>query len=116
FSWADGRASAIVTLHLPDDAVIVDLDDPSVLIARRLRPSQVATRRRAVTQPIARSVFEDGADGLSWWSTLAATWTNVTLFHERVIRHIRMTAPPRRLSTRLAEVREAAEHLNITLG
>jgi len=116
FARPDGRTSAIVTLALSDDAFIIDLDDPQALVARHLRPSQIATLRRDVTQQIAVSLFDEGAAGISWWSTLEATWTNVTLFHERVIRHIRMTAPPRRLSTRLAEVREAAEHLHTTLG
>ena len=71
---------------LDDDALpaLVDLDDPATLVERRLRPSVVATGSRGVTQRIAGDAFDDGAIGLSWWSTLEASWTNVTLFRERL--------------------------------
>ncbi|MBI3493113.1 MAG: RES family NAD+ phosphorylase [Acidobacteria bacterium] len=115
FVRANGRTKALVMLRLDDALPIVDLDDPAALVRRRLRPSQVATLRRAVTQRIAASVFREGAGGLSWWSTLDAEWTNVTLFHERALPHIVIAAPPRMLSTRLAEVREAAAHLGVQI-
>ena len=53
-----------------------------LLDARGLRPSQVATNRRAVTQPDAARLFDAHPDaaGLRWWSTLEASWINVTLF------------------------------------
>src|SRR5512134_3908326 len=44
FRRAEGRTKAIVDLELDARAAIVDLDEPSELVARRLRPSQVATR------------------------------------------------------------------------
>ena len=106
---------ALVTLRLDDPAGLIDLDDPAALMARRIRPSQVATLRRTVTQGIARSIFHDGATGLSWWSTLDADWTNVTLFHERALPHIVVTAPPRVLSKNVPEVRAAADWLGVAL-
>ena len=115
-SRPDGRTTAMAKLDLPADVSIADLDDPGVLSERGLRPSQVATRRRSITQPIAESLFADGADGLSWWSTLEGEWINVTLFHERVVRRVTLSEPPRRLSIRLPEVRQAAEHLGIVLA
>ena len=63
-------------------AALVDLDNPVVLGRGRLRPSQVATRDRRLTQPQARALFEQHPDvaGLRWWSTHEALWANVTLF------------------------------------
>jgi hypothetical protein len=73
---------ALAELELPDDAEFVDLDDPAVLRRERLRPSRVATRVRAVTQPQARALHESHpeAAGLRWWSTFESLWANVTLF------------------------------------
>lgn len=115
FSRVDGTTKAIVGLRVDDALDVVNLDEPSELVTRRLRPSQVATMRRTVTQAIAASVFEEGADGLAWWSTLESEWTNVTLFHERALPHVSLEAPPRRLSLRLLEVQQAARHLGIRM-
>jgi hypothetical protein len=78
-----GRRLALCSLELDvDDGALVDLDDPAVLAAERLRPSQVATRTRDVTQAQALRLFDQRPDalGLRWWSTLEASWINVTLF------------------------------------
>ena len=77
-----GRALALAQLALAGDAVLVDLDDPAVLAAESLRPSAVATSRRAVTQAYSARMFETRAEaaGLRWWSTLESSWINVTLF------------------------------------
>ena len=75
-----GRPLSLVSFAIADDVTLVDLDDPRVLTRSRLRPSGVATRERAVTQAMARRFHEDGAAGLRWWSTLEASWINVTLF------------------------------------
>jgi hypothetical protein len=75
-----GLPLALAQLELADAAVVVDLDDPRELVRRRLRPSQVATRRRHVTQPQALAAYDDGADALRWWSTYESLWTNVTVF------------------------------------
>jgi hypothetical protein len=73
---------ALAELELDDRAGLVDLDDPAVLRRERLRPSHVATRDRATTQPQARLLYErhPKAAGLRWWSIYEALWTNVTLF------------------------------------
>jgi hypothetical protein len=73
---------ALAELELDDGAELVDLDDPIVLRKERLRPSVVATRRRPVTQPQARTLFEGhpAAAGLRWWSSYESLWANVTLF------------------------------------
>jgi hypothetical protein len=82
-----GLPLALAELELDDAAVLIDLDDPVVLRRERLRPSNVATRRRDITQPHARALHErhPQAAGLRWWSTYEALWTNVTVF-ERAAR------------------------------
>jgi hypothetical protein len=76
-----GRPLALAQLEL-QDGPLLDLDDPSVLLAASLRPSQVATNRRDVTRADAARLFDahPGAAGLRWWSTLEASWINATLF------------------------------------
>ena len=77
-----GLPLALAELELVDSARLVDLDDPMVLRRARLRPSRVATRARAVTQPQARMLYERHPDtaGLRWWSVYESLWMNVTLF------------------------------------
>lgn len=77
-----GRSLALAELELAGDATLIDLDDPAVLVTESLRPSIVATGQRSVTQAYAVSQFERHADaaGLRWWSTLEASWIQVTLF------------------------------------
>jgi hypothetical protein len=80
----DGARRSLATLDDAAIPVLLDLDDPRVLVARKLRPSAVATGIRRLTQRIAGDAFDRGAVGLSWWSTLESSWTNVTLFDERL--------------------------------
>jgi hypothetical protein len=77
-----GLPLALAQLDLDDDVELLDLDEPSVLVRERLRPSLVATRERAVTQRQAAALYErhDRVGVLSWWSTLEASWRNVTVF------------------------------------
>jgi hypothetical protein len=77
-----GRPLALATLRLPDGTGLVDLDDPQELQRRGLRPSQVATRTRAVTQRQAAAIFAGPGEpaGVRWWSTLESSWIDVTLF------------------------------------
>lgn len=77
-----GRRLMLAPIDAPDDAVLIDLDEPRVLRAERLRPSVVATRRRSTTQKHAARLFErhEDAAGVRWWSTLESSWINVTLF------------------------------------
>lgn len=81
---ADGRLLSLAAFDdraLPD---LVDLDEPAILVGLGVRPSQVATMDRSVTQRLALDLFTSGAIGLSWWSTLEASWGNVTLFDVRL--------------------------------
>jgi hypothetical protein len=73
---------ALAELELDEAAELVDLDEPVVLRRERLRPSLVATRRRELTQPQARVLYEShpAAAGIRWWSSYESLWVNVTLF------------------------------------
>ena len=92
---------------------LIDLDDPAVLAARTLRPSSVATRVRAVTQPQARAIYEESRqnDGMRWWSRYESAWMNITLF-DRAGSKLRV-ASVRALSINDALVVEAAEFLGL---
>ena len=78
-----GLPLALAAIDLDDTADILDLDDPRVLVREGLRPSAVATRRREVTQPQARTLHgaQPRAAALRWWSTFEASWAHYTLFH-----------------------------------
>jgi hypothetical protein len=109
-----GLPLALASLELDDVVTLVDLDEPRVLAAHALRPSTVATRRRELTQPQALALYQGGADGIRWWSTLESLWMNVTVF-DRAAPRLRLSAV-RRLAVGDAAVREAADLLGIAPG
>jgi hypothetical protein len=97
-----GLPLALAELELADSARLVDLDDPVVLRRERLRPSLVATRHRDVTQPQARTFYQQqvALAGLRWWSSYEALWMNITLFdraaaqlHPRTVRVLSVADP-----------------------
>jgi hypothetical protein len=77
-----GLPLALAELELAEEASLVDLDQPFVLAASRLRPSLIATRERERSQADAAALHElyPEAVGLRWWSTFEPGWANVTLF------------------------------------
>jgi hypothetical protein len=107
-----GLPLALAAIELPDNAELIDLDDPVVLRHRRLRPSVVATRERAITQPQALAAYrETEAAGLRWWSIFESLWANYTLF-DRAIRRLRLQ-DVRRLSLEDGAVVGAADYLGL---
>jgi hypothetical protein len=108
-----GLPLAIASLEFAESGKLIDLDDPAVLLRVGLRPSGVATRKRAVTQPQARAFYERMRDtrGLRWWSTHEAAWLNVTLF-ERAAPELRVESV-RELTIRDAAIVEATEFLGL---
>ena len=107
---------ALAELELPDDAELVDLDEPAVLRRERLRPSRVATRERAITQPQALALYEKHGDaaGLRWWSTFEAQWLNVTLF-DRAAPALRLVSV-KALDVAGDEIAAAADVLGLRLA
>jgi hypothetical protein len=107
-----GLPLALAELELPDDAQLVDLDEPAVLRRERLRPSRVATRERGITQPQALALHEKSeAVGLRWWSTFESQWLNVTLF-DRAASALRLVSV-KALDVAGDEIAEAADVLGL---
>lgn len=108
-----GLHLALASIELPDDAKLIDLDEPRVLVRERLRPSLVATHARDVTQPQALELWRRHrqAAGLRWWSTFEALWANVTLF-DRAARSLHVL-DVRELTLDDPIVAEAAEFLGL---
>ena len=116
FVRTDGRRWALVGL---DDAALrgmVELDDPLELAARKVRPSRVATRTRSMTQDVAGTLFAEGIPGFGWWSTLEASWPNVTLFAERALDALNVAEGPREIGIGEPVVRAAAAAIGVTLS
>jgi hypothetical protein len=108
-----GLPLALAELELPDDAQLVDLDEPAVLRRERLRPSRVATRERGITQPQALALHEKHGEavGLRWWSTFESQWLNVTLF-DRAASALRLVSV-KALDVAGDEIVEAADVLGL---
>ena len=82
-----GARRALGVFEIPDDACVLDLDDAKALLERGMRPTQVVSRNRAVSQGWALSIFnETGAsggrrwEGVRWWSFQRPHWTVVALW------------------------------------
>jgi hypothetical protein len=106
---------AIAELELDDAADVIDLDEPRVLVRERLRPSNVATRRREVTQPQALALHRKHADAaaLRWWSSYEAQWANYTIF-DRAAPRLSLRAI-RELAMDDAAVIEAADFFGLRI-
>lgn len=104
-----GLPLALAAFEVPASLRFVNLDDPAVLVRQQLRPSQVATRDRSVTQPQALAVYrrQKAVAGLLWWSTWEAQWCNATLF-DRAVPRMRLTQVDA-LTLAHPAVQEAAE-------
>ncbi len=107
----NGRRLALASLDDSSLPELIDLDEPLTLVELRRRPSEIATGNRQVTQALARELFVSGGTGLAWWSTLEASWINVTLFDARstMARVVDVT----QLTLSHESVRAAAERLGI---
>jgi hypothetical protein len=111
-----GLRLALAALDADVEDRLWDLDDPSVLVERRLRPSVVATRARATTRPWAAALFRSRPrrDGIRWWSTLEAAWIHVTLF-DRALPRVDVAGPPEPLRVTHPVVRDAAGAVGVAL-
>lgn len=81
-----GSVRALATYRLAEYATLCDLDDAQRLIELGLRPSQVVTRDREVTQKWALQLFEARAHvGVRWWSYYDPRWGSVGLWDLRAL-------------------------------
>jgi hypothetical protein len=109
-----GLRLAVVALEGRLEGKLCDLDDPRTLVRRRLRPSQVATRDRDVTQTWAETIFlaRPARAGIRWWSTIESSWMHVTLF-DRAMGALAIAGEPEPLRAGHPVVREACRTLGI---
>ncbi len=62
-----------------------DLGDPETLVRFGIRPDELASRERVVTQRISRRLHDDhGLPGFRWWSAFSGDWHVAVLFQDRV--------------------------------
>lgn len=111
-----GSALALADLELPDDAPVLDLDDPIVLAELGLRPSRVASRVRRLTQADAATLYERRPEtvALRWPSVYDPRWTNVTVFDRAA--GLLQTGEVRRLSLADDALRAAAAFLGLPIS
>jgi hypothetical protein len=81
FPGIPGARRALGAFSVPDEIPLLDLDDANGLLKRGLRPTQVVSRTRPVTQDWALGVFHetngDGSrkwHGVRWWSYQRPEW------------------------------------------
>ena len=109
----DGRRYAIAGIDCnAQDAggfVYYNLDDAAHLVDESLRPSQVVTRDRSVTQAWALRIFEKrGYDGVAWWSYYKPEWRSIALWNRA---RLRLHDVPIALSVNNAALRSAAREI-----
>lgn len=90
FPKVPGARRALGTFEVDDGTPVLDLDDARALYERRLRPTQVIARNRAVTQSWALAVYDERDDrgqrrwaGIRWWSFQRPHWTVIALWYAR---------------------------------
>lgn len=65
---------------------------------------------------MALALYEDGLPGFEWWSTIEASWINVTLFEDRVIDKLTLVGEPEPLTLDHPAVRDAADAVGVLLA
>lgn len=102
-----GSRFALATYEVTDDARILDLNDAHALLERHLRPSQVVTRDRTVTQRWAATIHDTNAYvGVRWWSYYDSGWSSIGLWNTAALTPV---GAPRVLAITDADVVAAAQ-------
>jgi hypothetical protein len=71
---------ALHTFSIPNNCRIIDLDDARALLELGLRPTQVITTNKSVTQGWAMTLYQSNSatgpawDGVRWWSRHHPDW------------------------------------------
>jgi len=116
FGPTHGLVRALARLELPDTVSLVDLDDPRVLVEHSIKPSELMTHARQMTQKWTARLYGQGHPGFFWPSTLESQWINATLFETRVRDHLKLVGQSQGLTTDMPEVRQAAAALGMEIG
>jgi hypothetical protein len=65
--------------------MLPDLGDPANLVRLGIRPDDLASRERIVTQRISRKLHHDHwLPGFRWWSAFSGDWHVAVIFQDRV--------------------------------
>jgi hypothetical protein len=108
-----GSVQAITTFELDPEVMICDLDDASRLLELRLRPSQIVTRDRKVTQAWALRIFREGRwGGIRWWSYYDPRWGSHGIWRTEALSVIGVEP----LTLDHPAIAEAADVLNRRVG
>jgi len=113
-----GARRALGVYRLPDDLQVLDLDDPTELAQRGLRPTQIVVRNLAVTQAWAHRIWNERDphdptsrrwQAVQWWSYHRPFWTVLGSWQRPELDHVED------LDLDHAAVRDAAEALTRTV-
>ena len=98
-----GSVRALGVYELAPAAAVADLDDARLLVELSLRPSEVVTRERRVTQAWALRLFESGRfAGARWWSYWDPRWSSFGLWNLGGLRLLEVS-PLERADTHVEE-------------
>lgn len=101
-----GSRFALVTYEMANADKIRDLDDANVLLEEDLRPSQVVTRNRQVTQGWATRIHSKNRyAGVRWWSYYDSGWYSIALWD---LTGLNLVEEPRLLTVTDDSVQRAA--------
>jgi hypothetical protein len=76
-----GSRFALAVFEAPDNLRLRNLDDMQALLEERLRPSNVVTRDRKITQAWAARIHETGRyAGVAWWSYYEPSWQSIGIW------------------------------------
>lgn len=110
---------AIVETWIPEDIYdrMPDLSDPANLVRFSVRPDELSSRDRSVTQRISRRLHDDhGLAGFRWWSAFGGQWHVAIMYMDRVERFRIHYEPPSPLLIDDPIVHSAAAALQITVA
>ncbi len=101
-----GSKFALAAYELAANAPLRNLDDPRVLMEEALRPSDVVTRDRAISQTwAARVEATHRYAGVSWWSYYDSRWSSTALWD---VARLTLLGDPEPLRFGAAEISKAA--------
>lgn len=107
---------AVVDTWIPKDIydALPDLGNPGNLVRFGIRPDDLASSDRAVTQRISRTLHDDhGLPGFRWWSAFRGEWHVGVLYMDRVDRFRLHYGPPDPLHLAHPLVQAAADELKM---
>lgn len=81
FPALPGSRRVLGIFEVTDDIGVLDMDDANTPVRRGLRPTQVVSRNRPVTQEWALDVYKEKRwAGIKWWSFHRPHWTVIALW------------------------------------